>query len=195
MQIAPGVRDSDGIALNLADPKSPDWARAIDILEGRICERFVEPVDFLIASEEPRLATERKFGFAVLAVDCLLVETLGAFIEGMEDTKGKSEETLCKFLTTRPKFSADFKTNDLAKKFYIEFRCGILHQAEVGGDSVIWSVGPLLTVVDGKIIVNRTKFHVHLKEEFQGYLAELRDPKNVILRENFRKKMDFISRS
>ena len=76
MQIAPGVRDSDWIALNLDDPKSPDWARAIDILEGRICERFVVPVDFLIAAEEPRLPTERKFGFAVLAVDCLLVETL-----------------------------------------------------------------------------------------------------------------------
>ena len=164
------------------------------MLEARIHERFIEPVDYLIASEETRPATERRFGFTILAVDCLLVETLGAFIEGLEDTLGKSEATFRKFLTTRRLFAEDFKTEDLAKQFYKEFRCGILHQAEVGGASKVWSVGPLLQVEGGRIIVNRNKFHERLKAEFKSYLAELRDPKNSALRENFRKKMNFISR-
>jgi hypothetical protein len=46
-----------------------------------------------------------------------------------------------------------------------------------------------------RIIVNRNKFHDLLKAEFQGYLIELRDPAQAELRDNFRKKMDFISRA
>jgi len=194
MQIAPGVNAKEWQVLNLDDASSPDWTTAVEILAGRIHERFIEPINYLIAAEEPKPAIERRFGFAVLAIDCLLVETLGAFIDGLENTKDKSEATFCKFLTTRPLFSADF-TEDLAKQFYEEFRCGILHQAEIGGESKVWSVGPLVRVVGGKIIVNRNKFHEQLKVEFQNYLAELRDLKNVDLRKNFRKKMDFISRA
>lgn len=101
-------------------------------LHGRISERFIEPIDFLIETDEAKLPTERRFGFAILALDCLLVETLGAFIDGLEDTRGKSEPTFCRFLMKRPRFASVFTSETLAKQFYIEFRCGILHQAEVG---------------------------------------------------------------
>jgi hypothetical protein len=86
-----------------------------------------------------------------------------------------------------------FTTEDLAKRFYEEFRCGVLHQAETGRGGRVWSVGPLLRVDGGKIIVNRNKFHECLKVEFRSYLAELLDSANVALRAKFRKKMDFIS--
>lgn len=130
-----------------------------------------------------------------LAVDCMLVETLGAFIEGLVDTEGKSQKTFCNFLRTRTLFAAEFSTDDVAKKFYNQFRCGILHQAESGGESKVWSVGPMLRVEGNVITVNRNKFHESLKAEFQNYLSALRDPKNIALRANFRKKMDFISRA
>jgi hypothetical protein len=123
------------------------------------------------------------------------VETLGAFIEGFEDTLGKSQKTFCTFLRTRKQFAADFTTDDLAEKFYEQFRCGILHQAESGGESKVWSIGPLLRVEGNAITVNRNKFHDCLKAEFQTYLGELRDPRNFVLRGNFRGKMNFISRT
>jgi hypothetical protein len=194
MYIAPGVTAEKWQGLRLDDPNSADWSEAVEILKSRIRERFIEPIDYLIASEASRPATQRRFGFTILAVDCLLVETLGAFIDGLESTEGKSKATFCKFLTTRRKFAECFRTDALAEEFYKDFRCGILHQAEVGGNSKVWSVGPLLQVDSGKIIVNRTEFHERLNAEFQSYLDELRDPKNSTLRENFRKKMDFISR-
>jgi len=124
----------------------------------------------------------------------LLVETLGAFIEGLTDTDNKSKRTFCSVLTQRPLFSREF-TADVAERFYYDFRCGILHQAEIGGDSRLWSVGVLLQDDGRRIIVNRTKFHELLKAEFQSYLAELRDPANTKLRENFRTKMKFICRA
>ncbi len=194
MEIAPGVEAAKWQALRLDDPASPDWPEAVRIVEARIYERFIGPVDHLIAAEEAKPIAERRFGFTVLAVDCLLVETLGAFVEGLTDTIGQSGPTFCKFLTTRPGFKNDF-TPDLAKRFYREFRCGILHQAEIGGDSKVWSVGPLLHYNGNRIIVNRNKLHDLLKAEFQGYLAELRDPAQAELRNNFRKKMNFISRA
>jgi hypothetical protein len=195
MQIAPGVDTSIWRGLKLDDPQSSDWKTAVDILSARLHERYIAPVDFLITSESDKAPSERRYGFTVLAIDCMLVETLGAFIEGLEDTERKSQKTFRNFLRTRKSFAAEFTTDNLAKQFYAQFRCGILHQTESGGESKVWSVGPLLRLNGNAIIVNRNKFHDCLKAEFQSYLSELHDPKNAPLRKNFRKKMDFISRN
>jgi hypothetical protein len=193
MQIAPNFEASKWKELNLDDVESPDWAVAISTLESRIGERFITPADFLVAAEKDVPAIERRFGFAVLAIDCLLIETLGAFLEGLENTKNRSEEIFCKFLISRSQFSKDFPLI-LAQQFYKEFRCGVLHQAEVGGNSKVWSIGPLIQKDGDRVIVNRNKFHERLKSEFAVYLLELRDSNNNQLRFNFRKKMDFIAR-
>ena len=193
MRIAPRYDAEDWIALRLDDPERNDWPTALRIFDGRIRERYIDPIDFLIAEEERKPAVERRFGFAVLAIDCLLVETLGAFIEGLEDTEGKSQRVFVRFLTTRPAFSSYF-TKDLARQFYSEFRCGILHQAEVGGDSRVWSVGPLISTSYKSLVVNRNEFHARLKAEFARYIEQLDDSGSVDLRTNFRKKMNFIAR-
>jgi hypothetical protein len=194
MQIAPNFEAAKWKVLALDDASSTDWEVAISALDARIRERYIAPADFLVAAEREVRATERRFGFAILALDCLLVETLGAFLEGLEHTTGQSQKTFCRFLTSRPRFSDAFP-QALAERFYKEFRCGVLHQAEVGGTSKVWSVGPLIRVEGETIIVNRNEFHDRLKAEFAAYLGELRDPTNVPLRSHFRKKMNFIART
>lgn len=194
MDIAPGITSTEWRALRLDDPMNGDWEVAITILDRRIRERYIEPIDYLIAGEATKQAAGRRFGFTVMAVDCLLVETLGAFIEGLEDTRGKSEEIFSRFLLSRASFASEFKCADVANQFYKEFRCGILHQAEIGGSSKVWSVGPLLQIDHGRIIVNRNEFHERIKREFESYLSALRDVKNSDLRVNFKKKMDWIAR-
>ena len=190
MLIAPGIDAAEWQALKLDDPHSPDWDRAIVIFEARIQGRFVDPVDLLISSEDSKVASEKRFGFAILAIDCLLVETLDAFREGLKDTRGKSETAFCRFLTYRPTFANHFDKKR-ANRFYEDVRCTILHQAEIT-EGRVWSVGPLVQEKDGEIIVNRTEFHRALKAEFENYLAELRSPKEAKLRGNFRKKMNYI---
>lgn len=193
MQIAPNFEAARWKALTLDDAASTDWEVAISALDSRIRERYIAPVDFLIEAEKQVRATDRRFGFAVLALDCLLVEALGGFLEGLEETTGRSKEIFCRFLTSRPQFREAF-SQALAEKFYKEFRCGVLHQAEVGGTSKVWSIGPLVRTEGESVIVNRNEFHDCLKAEFAAYLVELRDPKNVQLRSRFRKKMNFIAR-
>jgi hypothetical protein len=193
MQIAPGVDSTDWNKLQLDDRNSADWTKAITIFKKRIYGRFIDPVDLLIDTDNLKPPHERRFGFAIMAIDCLLVETLGAFLLGLEDTKNKSEATFSIFLTTRPLFKKHF-TSVAARRFYYDFRCGILHQAEVAGTGKVWSVGDLLHEESGRLTINRTRFHEQLKAEIQNYLAELADPKNTKLRAHFRKKMSFICR-
>ena len=52
MQIAPGIDASVWHALKLDDPASADWDKAVDILAARIRDRYIGPLDFLIAAEE-----------------------------------------------------------------------------------------------------------------------------------------------
>lgn len=193
MKVAPGVDSSEWQSLKLDDPNSPDWNRAISILRERIYGRYFDPVDQLILAEQSKPAHERRFGFAIVAIDCLLIETMGAFLEGLETTDGISKTTFCKFLTTRHRFNGAF-TEDLSKQFYVEFRCGILHQAEVGGASKVWSVGDLVRQTSGTLTINRNELHARLKADFDDYLVELAEPTNNTLRRNFRTKMDFICR-
>src|SRR5260221_4689788 len=102
MKIAPGILDVDWTSLNLSTPASPDWDRGILILEQRLRGRFAEVVDFLIEEDEKRPANERRFGFTILATDCLVLETIEAFRQGLTDTRRKSEQLCTSFLTQRP---------------------------------------------------------------------------------------------
>jgi hypothetical protein len=192
MKIAPGVEAKDWKSLDLSEPDNPDWERAIVILEKRTRGRFTDTIEFLIADDGKRRATERRFGFAILALDCLLVETLEAFRQGLTDTRRRSADLCISFLTQRTAFK-QFFTADLAKRFYNEFRCGLAHNAQVFGSGRIWSVGPLLQQDHGRITINRSAFHQALVAELEAYLNELRVPANTTLRGNFRKKMNFIA--
>lgn len=82
MQIAPGMDAARWQALQLDDPASTDWTVAVGILRARFNERLIDPIDQLIAKEAAKPISERRFGFAVLAIDCLLVETLEAWSVG-----------------------------------------------------------------------------------------------------------------
>lgn len=191
MYIAPGYKEADWKKLELNDDTSSDWPEAIKILDARIKERYLDPSDLLVASEEKTSPTKRRFGFTILAIDCLLIETLQAFIEGKKHTKNQSKQMFRNFLTTRQSFSEYFN-QQLAVRFFYDYRCGILHQAEIPRESLVWSVGPLLKLNGTRMIINRTKFHEALKLEFISYLTDLNIPQNAKLRQHFRNKIDYI---
>jgi len=131
-----------------------------------------------------------------MAIDCLLIETLQQFIEGVSETpRRKNECYFKKFLISR--FKEDFD-DEKAKMFYKQIRCGILHQAETKESSKIKMSHELPIVKFTKkkdgLIINRKKFHEKLKKIIKLYTEELKDTTNELLRKNFRKKMDYICR-
>jgi hypothetical protein len=185
MHISPRYTVSDWKALNPA--KNSDLHKAVRILEDRLNARFFKAVEAIEGQEFS--------GFAVLALDCLLIETLQQFKEGVNETpRRKVEEYFINFLTTPP-FSAYFNKAS-ASKFYQHFRCGILHQAEIKETSKVWRVGPLVAPTsDGKgLIINRKLFHSVLRKAFAAYLRTLRNRTDAVLCQNFIAKMGYICR-
>ena len=193
MEIAPGIQATSWLNLDLEQsPDSPSWATARDIFRRRIAGRYLDPVAVLVAAESDMPALRRRFGFAVLAIDCLLVETLQAFRWGVRHTKYRSREAFQTFLTERPGFSPHFDSK-AANQFYDDYRCGILHQAEVAGASLVWTVGDLVQRNRAGLIVNRTMFHDTLVAEIELYIEALKAVGEETLRANFRAKMDYIA--
>lgn len=192
MEIAPNFTAEQWKKLDL-DGKEHDWQTAINVLENRLSTRYIEPVDTLIKAEQQLEASERRFGFTILAIDLLLMETIQAFKEGLETTEGKSKKVFMNFLENSTHFSGYFMTAEQREKFYKEFRCGILHQAEVQSSALVWSIGELYERADGMEILNRNAVHEALKSELRDYIAQLRDPTSEELRSKFKKKMDFLA--
>lgn len=166
------------------------WQEAIDIFEDRIRGRFLDLINHFEGVNGA--------GFAVMALDCLLIETLQQFRLGVARTpRNKSGEYFRLFLTeTSFKNYFDENSSDL---FFDQIRCGILHQAEVKKSSKIQTKGEIpLVSLDGSggLLINRRKFHERMEKAFQEYLDALRksDPPDEPLRQNFRDKMDAICR-
>jgi hypothetical protein len=165
-----------------------DWQEAITIFEGRIRGRFLDVVEGI---QDYEFA-----GFAVMALDCLLIETLQQFYDGLHNTEPPIKDAFCRFLT-QSSFKDHFDL-ERAAKFYAYIRNGILHQAEIKGSSRIQTRKsvPLVTdAPDGNgLILNRELFHKQLVHEFEDYVIRLRksNPPDNELRFRFKAKMDAI---
>lgn len=187
MYISPQYTTDDWKKLTFS--KEDDWQRAIDIFEDRIRGRFLDLVEII---------KKRTYaGFAVLALDCLLMETLQQFYEGKPCTPDRESGEYFRRFLTKTSFENNFD-NKKAKFFYKHIRNGILHQGEIKKNSrvTIKQNIPLVAYTDDKkgIIVNRNRLHQKLVKEFNSYVVKLRNPSNQEERAKFREKMDYICR-
>jgi hypothetical protein len=195
-EIAPGYGAKDWKVLTLDEQGSSaaDWATAISILDARIRSRFVEPAQFLIDSENRN--SRGRNGFAVLAIDFLLIETIQGFRNGLRGHNGQSKALFKSFLTSWPAFiacvPAGQNAGDLAVSVFEQGRCALHHTGSTDRIVVRKSGEMLVFHKDGRIEINRSLLHQELTKAFEDHLASLKDPANGHLRKNFRQKMDHI---
>ena len=150
----------------------------------RFMERFVRPME---APPSKGKATH-KHGFAIMAISCLLIETLESFWQGWPTTKNISQLAFQKFFSRVPSFHA---LQSQGPKFYKNIRCGILHQAETTGGWTIQRRGKLFD--ETGLTLNATVFHRKLQREIEDYASLLRsEPWDSERWRNFRKKMKTI---
>jgi hypothetical protein len=189
LEIAPGVTVAVWKRLDLANPMGVDWEAAVRIFEHRIRSRFIEPANLLIQHEQYK---ERgTFGFAILALDCMLIETLQGFREGLIDHAKRSKELVTACLR-QGRFAAWFTSEAEAGSFYVGYRCALHHTGQTDGDLRVRRSGPAVDRESGPgaIAINRTAFHDLVKSELADYAKELRSGSNPELREHFRRKMN-----
>ena len=149
-----------------------DRKRLAQFLVERFDERYFRPIE-----ESPS-----KHGFAVLAVACLVIETLESFYQGRADTKNVSTQMFRDFLARDTALKVLAGGNDW---FYKDIRCGILHQSESRGGWRILRTGPLLDA-QAKIL-NATAILRALRREVRQYAQKIQTDEQ--LWKHFCKKM------
>jgi len=184
------------------------WKCAITVFERRIRERYLACIEALIAADSradvdvpddapgdcstlpndgPTGATVP--GFAIMALSCLLVETLHSF----RVESGSNEQRFREFLKLNA-FGEAFAQPGMAEKFLKGVRNKLLHQAKTEQ----WIIrreknnGMIVERRDGRYIVYRNCFFKAVSEEFARYLEDLRKPGQTELRALFKKKMNDI---
>jgi hypothetical protein len=148
-----------------------------DFVVERFTERYLDPIE---------VDPARKNGFTIMAVSCLMVESLESFRRGWKDTHHKSQEAFSSFFSHWDQF-AEFRP--VAKEFYQHVRCGILHQAETTGGWRIVRTGPIRK----QNVINATKFSGSLRSVLDTYSSSLRSENwESDIWKAFRNKMDAV---
>ena len=152
-----------------------------DFIYKRFSERYIEP-----------LRTDKKHGFCMMAISCLMIEALDSFWNGLPDTDRKSKKAFEDFFKQCQEqgsvLGEFYKQSD---DFYLGVRCGILYQAETTNGWRIHRKG-FLFEPETKTI-NATLFHNELEKVLALYRDRLKqsDWKRDIWC-NLRKKMQAV---
>lgn len=170
------------------------------MLRSRFEDRFFDACDELIRQGELRASGggSQRFGFSIVSLDFMIMESLQGFQEGVLDHTRKSECLISRFLKSWPTFNDALPTHKLdanhwAKILYKDCRCALHHTASTSGNVIIGISGKaLLFSSDNSVKINRTEFHRSLKKKFESYLEQLKLVGNKELRQNFKSKMDAI---
>jgi len=169
------------------------WSKKPEFIQRRLFERYIDPVTALNLHADTK---GLKNGFYIMAVSCLLIETLVSFWRGWETTEphkdatgrdipGRSRESFRIFFEEANRLAAFRET-----EFFKRVRCGILHQGESTGG---WTVGRTGVMFDGNKRINATKFHNRISATIREYVRDLRHPPaGSSVRSNFDKKMKAI---
>jgi len=174
------------------------WKKAWDLFYTRVNTRFLEPINRIIEN-----GTKKGEGFTVTAIQCILIEFLQAFYEGKvynpsnkpnKPNEYKSSRGMyIRFLHKQLPFCRYF-TKDLAKGFYTNIRCGLLHEASTKETSVIKSEHEdmIIESIDkSNMILYRTNFQEALIKYLKLYKENLFQTRELKI--NFIRKFDEIA--
>jgi hypothetical protein len=128
-------------------------------------------------------------GFAIVVLDCLLLEALHAFRTGK---RSHDKTSVYRKILTSPPFSLSDRTT---LEFYNSIRSGIFEDGEAryGWNIILRSKTAFPDQDRGAWAMNRTMFHERLRRAVATWLQALRAGDEV-LRNNMRTRMDDILR-
>ena len=156
--------------------------KIIEFVKQRFTERYIEPM---------RVEKEKKNGFTIMAVSCLMIESLESFYQGWADSNRKSQLAFCNFFDRNENF---LPFNGYSEEFYKCVRCGILHQGETTKG---WHIRR-----DGAVFQKSTKtinaklFHDEVEEALNNYCSALESSEwNSEIWKKLRQKMNKVCKN
>jgi hypothetical protein len=178
--------------LSICDGKGKAWDELLGAVRRRISERFLRPIRELERFDKCEELSIRP-GFAILALDCLLIDTIQSFREGRVASGEVSPAHSFKTFLNSPRF-VDFKKNERGD-FFNYVRNAILHNGETRRDWKIRIDTPGLVYRDPVTrtkTINRRLFHGAVIREWRELLAQIRNG-DTTSREPFLRRMDALS--
>lgn len=180
------------------------WGRAFGFFEERMETRYLKPIEAIL-----KIRNNNGKGFAVVNLQCSLIETIESFIKGAISsntgkTIWKNKEGDIIFRKNEEIFKSFFGHNNLfeslninSKDFYVNVRCGLLHETQTknGWEIRVGKEGQKSIV--GKIIY-REALHSDIKTLIEKYKlaivegAKFREIRKEDLRQNFRNKFNHL---
>jgi len=174
------------------DHRTPDtqhWRDILAVFWRRLEERFIKPIKALEIAYGANVIP----GFAILALDCLLIDTLQSFREGRVRRGESDSRPFREFLGSLRFRNGGFTSND--RDDFVDYvRNALLHNGETRGD---WKVNfrhPVIVHKDPGMTtrtLNRKLFHAAVVEELKEYLEEVSHGA-ADSRERFLRRMDAI---
>lgn len=175
------------------------WENVISLFKKRIDDFYLTPIESILKPN-----SREGEGFAIVTLQCVLIETFAAFKLGkVYNYRGRktnlsfeyssSSEFFVEFLLSEDIFKNHFFTIDVngektenqpfnAKEFYERVRCALMHEARTKEDWRI-TANPKRTVNNNFIgkdvndkVIHRTILHKKLKDYFNtDYISSLRE--------------------
>lgn len=179
------VEDYLNLKLSISSSDN-DWNAAISFLSERFIERYFGVIDKLKNDPDGN-------GFAIMALNCLLIDAFYQFENGLEETN-KNKKCYTAFL--KRYMGSLFRNDEQALLFYQHIRCGILHSAQTKyGRQLTFGKNYAVEFFNSEtnIRVDVIRFSEELYNYFQNYLYRLENG-DTRSRENFLKKMQYICR-
>lgn len=175
------------------------WARAVSAFERRFARRFIDPADDLLKKDKEDEVPEGR-GFAVIALDCLLLESLYGYKTGSHTGPGATSEAFERTLLEDP-FEPWFRPHHRAARFGRAVRNSILHDGETRDGWIVWKAwtpdeGMIEALPDGSTRIRRDVFHAAVKLYVGRYFTDLQQAGEVgiELRENFKCRVNELCR-
>jgi hypothetical protein len=133
--------------------------KIVDFVKQRLTERYVLPM---------RVEKEKKNGFTIMAISCLMIESLESFYQGWPDSNRRSQLAFCNFFDRNTNFTFIRGHSD---EFYKCVRCGILHQGETAKGWHIRRKGKLFD--ENTKTINAKLFHDQVEASLKAYCSLL----------------------
>ena len=156
----------------------------------RLYDRYLKLFFFEIEKHKSLFKREFKSGFIIMASSCLLIETLGAYLKGINETEFGTGNQIFDLIFDKAKNYGSELYVFKGKEIYKKIRNGVLHQGETKDGFIIRRLGELY---DGDKTINATKFSIELKKFLEGYISDLRNSAwESEIWENCKKKLKYI---
>jgi hypothetical protein len=154
------------------------------------------------ALADQKYAFRKDAGFAILTLATAYFEPIESYHTG-QVSHGQSKAFFRKgFLRVFLNLASTLKANgfsnpdklaaDIADEMYVQLRCGLFHEGGTKHKLMIRDdTAPLGFMIDtttghvGSIVIDPKKFLAEVQQHLQNYVAQLRDPNQVDLRQKF----------